>query len=45
MAGMTRLGLLVVCVLICSGPSSPPSDAADPLALAGQLQSADVARK
>ena len=38
-----RVGMLVVSVLICSGPSSPPSEAADPSPLAGQLPGADVA--
>ena len=43
MAGMTRLGMLVVVFLTCSGPSCPPSEAADPPALVSQLPAADVA--
>ena len=38
-----RVGMLVVGALICGGPSSPLSEAADPSPLAGQWPGADVA--
>ncbi len=38
-----RVGMLVAGVLSCGGPSSSPSEAADPSPLAVQLTSADVA--
>lgn len=38
-----RVAVLVAGVLICSGPFSSPSEAADPSPLAGQLPGADVA--